>query len=78
MMRRRSMSNPFTLPSTRTPNSAGCGPPQPKSPVPGDETGTIRKRNQADQLRDARRSGRPSFFQLTSSPRRISSSVTFK
>ena len=54
--------------SATTASTDGCGPPQPKFPVPGDKTGTIRKRNEADQLPDARRSGRPSFFQLTSSP----------
>ena len=49
-------------------------PPQPKFPVPGDKTGTIRKPNKADQLPDPRRSGRCSFFKLTCrallSPRR--------
>jgi len=67
-----------TRPPTRTPNSAGCTPPQPQIRVPGDKTGTIGQRNEADQLPDARRSGRPLLFQLTFSSLLSSSSVTFR
>src|SRR6185436_772307 len=62
----------------------GCGPPQPHFEVPGDKTGTIGRRHEVtrfsdarrkvDQLPDARRSGRPLLFQLTSSPLLSSSS----
>ncbi len=66
------------LPDAKAADNVGCEPPQAKFPVPGEKTGTIGQRNEADQLPDARRSGRPLLFQLTASPLLSSSSVTFK